>query len=101
MMWTPVGSHGLEVVLEPLTRERVFHTLDKLQDGSQGPTQPSTWLADHQPLGAHRLFEHMKALFFPAREPIGSWHKAAEHVVWSCQGQSCCFCHFGGPAKWL
>jgi hypothetical protein len=27
MKWTPVGSHGPEVVLKPLTREWAFHAL--------------------------------------------------------------------------
>jgi len=54
MKWTPVGSHGLEVVLKPLAMERIFHALKKLQDGSHGPTQASTWQAVHYPPGAHR-----------------------------------------------
>jgi hypothetical protein len=101
MMWTPVGSHGLEVVLEPLARKRVFHALEKLQDGSYGPTHASTCQADHQTPGAHHQFEPLKALFFPAGEHIGSRNQAAEHVLWTCHGQYSCFCHFGGSAKWL
>jgi hypothetical protein len=101
MMWTPAGSHGLEVVLEPLAKERVFHALKKLQDGSHGPTQASTWQPDHHTPGAHCQFEPLKALFFPAREHIGSWNKAAEHVLWTGHGKYSCFCHFGGSTKWL
>ena len=54
MKWTPVGSRGLEVVLKPLVKERVFHALEKLQDGSYGPTQTSTWQADHHTPGPYR-----------------------------------------------
>ena len=77
MKWTPVGSRGLEVVLKPLVKERVFHALEKLQDGSYGPTQTSTWQADHHTPELYRQLEPLKALFFPARE------------------------HFGGSTKWL
>jgi hypothetical protein len=103
MMWTPVGSHGLEVVLKPLARDRVFHALEKLQDGSHGPTYASPRQADHHTPGGHPQFEPLKALFFPAREPIGSWNKAAEHVLWNCNCNCkySCFYHFGGSAKWL
>jgi hypothetical protein len=103
MMWTPVGSHGLEVVLKPLAKERIFHALEKLQDGSHGPTQASPRQADHHTPGGHPQFEPLKALFFPARELIGSWNKAAEHVLWNCNCNCkySCFYHFGGSAKWL
>jgi hypothetical protein len=100
MMWTSVGSHGLEVVLEPLARERVFNALEKLPNGSQGPTQAAFWQSNHHTSGAHRQFEPLKALFFPAREHIGSWNKAAEHVVSTGHGKYSCFSHFGGSTKW-
>ena len=54
MKWTPVGSHGLEVVLKPLVKERIFHALEKLQDGSYGPTQASIWQSDHHTSGPYR-----------------------------------------------
>jgi|GEM_PF-4146054 len=101
MMWTPVGSHGLEVVLKPLAKERIFHALEKLQDGSHGPTQASPRQAVHHTPGGHPQFEPLKALFFPAREFIGSWNKAAEHVLWNCNCKYSCFYYFGGSTKWL
>ncbi len=100
MKWTPVGLHGLEVVLKPLANEQVFHALEKLQDGSYGLKQASIWQPDHHTLGAYRQFKPLKALFFPAREYIGSWNKAAELFLWTCHGKSICFCHFGGSTKW-
>jgi len=101
MKWTPVGSHGLEVVLKPLAEERVFHALEKLQDGSFGPTRAAPRQPDYHTPRARRQFESLKALFFPAREHIGSWNTAAEHVFWTCHGKYSCFYHFGGSTKWL
>jgi len=54
MKWTPVGSHGLEVILKPLAMERIFHALERLQAGSHGSTQASIWQADHHPPGPYR-----------------------------------------------
>ena len=101
MKWTPVGSHGLEVVLKPLVNAPVFHALEKLQVGSHGPTQASIWQADHHTPGPYRQFEPLKALFFPAREHIGSRNKATKHVLLTCHGKYSCFYHFGGSTKWL
>ena len=101
MKWTPVGSRGLEVGLKPLVKERVFHALEKLQDGSHGSTQTSIWQADHHTPGPYRQFEPLKALFFPAREHIGSRNKTTKHVLSTCHVMYNCFYHFGGSTKWL
>ncbi len=101
MKWTPVGSHGLEVVLKSLARMRVIYALQKLQSGSHGSTQAANLHTDCHTLGAYRQFKPLKALFFLAREHIGSWIKAAEHVVCTSPGRYSCFCHFGGSTKWL
>ena len=101
MKWTPAGSHGSEVILKPLARERVFDALDKLQDSGHGPTQASIWPVNHHTPGAYHRFEPLKALFFPAREHIGSYNNAAEHVIWAWHEKHICFYHFGGSTKWL
>jgi len=64
MKWTPVGSHGLDVVLEPPVKRRVVHALEKLQNGSDGLMQASIWQHDHHTLGAYRQSEALKTLFF-------------------------------------
>jgi len=101
MKWTPVGSHGLEVVLEPPASMRVIYAPQKLQSGSQGSTRAAYLHSDHDTLCAYRQFEPLKTLFFLAREHIGRWIKAAEHVVCTRLGKYNCLCQFGGPAKWL
>ena len=82
MKWTPVDSHGLDVFLEPLAKDRVLHALKMLQNGSYGSTQTSLRQADHRTDGARRHSQPLKALLAQAGEEIGS-----------------CFCQFGGSAK--
>jgi len=82
MKWMPVDSHGPDVVLKRLTKNRVLHALEKLHDGSYGSKQTSILQADQNTDGAGRHSQNLKALLFPAREEIGS-----------------CFCQFGGSAK--
>jgi len=55
MKWTLVGSHGLDVVPKPLANERDFHAHEKLQNGSHGPKQSSTWQADRHTPSTHLL----------------------------------------------
>jgi hypothetical protein len=82
MKWTPVDSHGPDVVLKPLTIDRVLQVLEMLQNGSYGSTQTSLRQADHHTDGARRHSQPLKALLAPAGEEIGS-----------------CFCPFGESAK--
>jgi hypothetical protein len=100
MKWTPVDSHGLDVVLKPLATSRVFHALEKLQDGGYGLTKASTRQHDHHAPGTYRQSEPLNALFIPSREHIGSWNKAPKRDFWTCQGKYSCFSHFGGLIKW-
>lgn len=100
MKWTLVDPHGLDVVLKPLAKRRVFRALEKLQDSSYGLTQTPTWQLIPTP-GAYRQSEPLKALFFPAREPTGCCNKAAEPVLCACHGEASSSRHSGGSAKWL
>jgi hypothetical protein len=101
MKWMLVASHGLDVVLTLLANRRVFHALEKLQDGSYGLTKASTPQHNHHTLGACSQSEPLKALFFPVRDHFGSRDKTAERDFWACQGKYSCFYHLGGTAKWL
>jgi hypothetical protein len=101
MKCTPVDAHGLDVVLEPLANGRVFRAREKLQNRSYGFPQSSKRQVDFHLPGACHQPEPLKALFFPSREHTGSSYETAGRVLWACHDKYSCFCHLGGPAKWL
>jgi hypothetical protein len=82
MKWTPVDSHGLDVVLKPLTMNRVLHALEKLQNSSHGSKQASLPQIDHCTEGARRHTQALQAPLLSAVERISS-----------------CSSPFGGSAK--
>jgi len=100
MKWMLFASHGLDVVLKPLATSRVFHALEKLQDGGYGLTKASTRQPDHHALGAYRQCKTLNAPVIPSREHVGSRNKAPERVFRTCLGKYSCFSHFGGLIKW-
>ncbi len=88
MKWTPVDSHGLDVVLKPLAIGRDVDAFIKLQDSSCGSVRTANCKPDYRTPDTNRQSESLKARFFPTREPIGSWNKAALHIVWTCHDRS-------------
>jgi len=67
MKWTPVDSHGQDVVLKPLATGRDVFDPDKPQNCSFGLTQASTFQPGQPTLGAFRHSEPLRALFYPVR----------------------------------
>ena len=68
---------GLDNVLTSLAEGRDVYALERLESGNYKLKQSSAWLPEQHTLGAFRSIEPLKALFFPAREFIGTWQKPA------------------------
>ena len=75
MKWTLVVSNGLDDVLTSLADGRDVYALERLESGNYKLRQTSSWQPEQHTLGAFRPTEPLKALFFPAREFIGTWQK--------------------------
>ena len=100
MKWTPVDSHGLDVVLKPLANERGFGALEKLQHGSYGLAQiPSFKTAIHIPLAHFRAA--VEWLLFAAGTPVNNRTKAARPSPATYRVRRSRVWPSGGPAKWL
>lgn len=73
MKWMLIASSGLKDFLALLANGRDVFALQHNENGSYRLTQTSAWDSENHTLGAYRQTEPLKALFFPAREFIGSW----------------------------
>ncbi len=77
MKWTLADAHGLDDVLITLSEGREVYAPAGANNGSFKLSRAETWQGGVLTLGNVRPTEPLKALFFPAREFVGSWGDAA------------------------
>ena len=81
MKWTIGVSSSLDEVLALLSNGRDVYALESLENGTYRFVKTASWQPGKHTLGNFRQTEPLKALFFPAREFIGSWKVPSKRKV--------------------
>jgi formate hydrogenlyase subunit 6/NADH:ubiquinone oxidoreductase subunit I len=72
--WTISVSNSLDDLLAFLSNERDVYALEELENHQYRFSKSKAWQPENHTLGDFRQIEPLKALFFPAREFIGTWN---------------------------